>query len=351
MHVHHVRDILQILRENQLYAKIEKCEFNKDSMTFVGYMVSSSGIGMDPSKVSSVLDWPVPKSVKDVQSFLGFANFYRKFILGYSTLTSPLTDLTRKAARKFTWSEKAGASFRQLQLAFTSAPILRHFQPHLPLTIEADASDYALGCILSQPSPQGDLHPVCFYSRKFSGAELNYPIYDKELLAVVAGFKQWRVYVEGARFPVQVYTDHKNLEYFSQARTTSRRHSRWAATLAAYDYKITYRKGAANGKADAFSRRPDYRSSPLPSIPILPVPHSDPLQHTPYHIHAAILVSPNDPLLPEIAAAQAGDATLSAIIQNYLNRPGGESNPALPAGSPSGRSPVVYSMQHDILYL
>ena len=102
LHVHHVRQILQILRENQLYAKIEKCEFDKDRMTFVGYMVSSSGIGMDPAKVSSVLDWPVPKTVKDVQSFLGFANFYRKFILGYSTLTSPLTDLTRKVARKFT---------------------------------------------------------------------------------------------------------------------------------------------------------------------------------------------------------------------------------------------------------
>ena len=121
---------------------------------------------------------------------------------------------------------------------------------------------------------------------------------------MVAGFKQWRVYVEGARFPVQVFTDHKNLEYFSTARTTSRRHSRWAATLAAYDYKITYRKGATNGKADAFSRRPDYRSPPLPSLHIHPVPHSDPLHHTPYHIDAAILVSPGDPLLPEIAALQ-----------------------------------------------
>ena len=115
--------------------------------------------------------------------------FNRKFILGYSTLTSPLTDLTRKAARNFTWTEKAGDSLRRLQLAFTSAPLLKHFQPGLPLTIEADASDYALGCILSQPSHQGDLHPVCYYSRKFSAAELNYPIYDKELLAVVAGFK------------------------------------------------------------------------------------------------------------------------------------------------------------------
>ena len=133
---------------------------------------------------------------------------------------------------------------------------------------------------------------------------------------MVASFKEWRVYVEGAQFPVQVFTGHKNLEYFSTAKTTSRRHSRWAATMAAYDYKITYRKGVTNGKADAFSRRPNYRSTPLPSLPILSGHHSDPLHHTPYHIDAAILVSPNDPLLPEIAVAQAGDANLSALIQN-----------------------------------
>ena len=127
---------------------------------------------------------------------------------------------------KFTWSQAADTAFRTLQQAFTSAPILQHFQPDLPLTIEADASDFALGCILSQPSSDGTLHPVCFYSRKFTTAELNYPIYDKELLAVVESFKQWRVYVEGAVHPIQVYTDHKNLEYFSTARTTSRRHAR-----------------------------------------------------------------------------------------------------------------------------
>ena len=100
-------------------------------------------------------------------------------------------------------------------------------------------------------------------------AELNYPIYDKELLAVVQAFKQWRVYVEGAVHPVRVYTDHKNLEYFSTARTTSRRHARWAATLSTYNYIITYRKGVANGKPDALSRRPEYLRPPLPSIPIL----------------------------------------------------------------------------------
>ena len=93
-HVQHVRSILEVLRQHRLYAKVEKCEFHKDQMTFVGYVVSKEGIGMDPAKVSSILDWPVPTSVKEVQSFLGFANFYKKFINSYSSLASPLTSLT-----------------------------------------------------------------------------------------------------------------------------------------------------------------------------------------------------------------------------------------------------------------
>ena len=347
-HAKHVRSILQVLRDNQLYAKIEKCEFDKDSMTFVGYMVSKEGIGMDPSKVAAILDWPTPKNIKEVQSFLGFANFYRKFILHYSTLTTPLTSLTRKGV-KFSWSSQADEAFRALKLAFTSAPILQHFQPDLPLTVEADASDFALGCILSQPSPDGSLHPICFYSRKFTPAELNYPIYDKELLAVVSAFKQWRVYVEGAVLPVSVYTDHKNLEYFSTARTTSRRHARWAASLSTYNYIIYYRKGASNGKPDALSRRPDYIPPPLPSLPILAP--SPPLLHTPYLIGAGVLLLPDDPLLPDIRAAQAADADLSATMARLQGRPGGESNPALPEGSPSGRSTDEhFLLQGGLLY-
>ena len=135
-------------------------------MTFVGFLVSKSGIGMDPAKVAAILDWPTPKNIKEVQSFLGFSNFYRKFILHYSTLTTPLPSLTRKGVR-FLWSPAADAAFRQLQRAFTSAPISLHIQPDLPITGEADASDFALGCILSQQNPNGDLHLVCYYSRKF----------------------------------------------------------------------------------------------------------------------------------------------------------------------------------------
>ena len=117
-HIEHVRSILQVLRENRLYAKVQKCEFNREQMTFVGHMVSPASIGMDPEKIKSILEWPVPKSVKEVQSFLGFANFYRKFIDNYSRLANPLTTFTRKSVR-FTWSDEADAAFRSLQQAFT----------------------------------------------------------------------------------------------------------------------------------------------------------------------------------------------------------------------------------------
>ena len=109
-HVEHVRSILAVLRKHQLYAKVQKCEFHKQDMTFVGYKVSPTGIGLDPEKVSAILDWPIPRSVKDIQSFLGFDNFYRKFIQNYYALASPLTSLTKKAV-KFTWSVEAGVAF------------------------------------------------------------------------------------------------------------------------------------------------------------------------------------------------------------------------------------------------
>ena len=161
---------------------------------------------------------------------------------------------------------------------------------------------------------------------------------------MVEGFKQRWVYVEGATHHVQVYTDHKNLEYFSQARTASRQHARWATTLAAYDCTIIYKKGASNGKADALSRNPNFLPPPLPSLPIFPP--LDPILNLPHLLGAAVLVMPNDPLIPAIAAAQAAIPILSAHIQQLQRGPGGESNPALPEGSPSGGSEVCRIFSH-----
>ena len=164
-----------------------------------------------------MVEWPVPKNVKEVQSFLGFTNFYRKFIEKYLKIASPLTELIRKD-QKFKWSPEAQKAFNELKKRFTSQSILVSFDPEKPITLETDASDRAIGACISQPDDKGCLQPVAFYSRKFSSAEMSYEIHDKELLAIVNAFKQWRVYLEGPKHEVQIYSDHKNLLYFTTTK-------------------------------------------------------------------------------------------------------------------------------------
>jgi len=168
-HVSHVRKVLQRLQEHSLWAKAEKYEFVQHSVDFLGYIVSDKGISIDPKKVEAVTSWPTPRNIRDVQSFLGFANFYRRFIKNYSKTTTPLTQLLCKD-NKFNWGESQEKAFQTLKTAFTTALILQHFQPGLLIVLETDASDYAIVGVLSH-SIEGKLHPVDFYSRKLSDPE------------------------------------------------------------------------------------------------------------------------------------------------------------------------------------
>ena len=259
-HEFHVRKVLQILRQNKLCAKLEKCEFSTSQTEFLGYIVSSSGISMDPSKVQAVIDWPPPKNVKAVQSFLDFANFYRRFINNFSAIVRSLTNLTRKET-PFRWSKEQNEAFTTLKKAFTSAPILVHADPSKPFTLETDASDFALGAILSQHNAEGILHPCCFYSRSLNPAESRYDIRDKELLAIKAACTVWRHYLEGAHHPITVPTDHESLRYFQTMKSLSSRQARWSLFFSRFNLVFCYRPGVRNGKADALSRRPDFQES------------------------------------------------------------------------------------------
>ena len=253
-HDEHVRQVLQRLQEYGLYAKLEKCSFDRNQVEFLGYIVSPEGISMDPAKVQTILEWETPQSVRDVQCFLGFANFYRKFIRNYSKKVLPLTQLTHKN-QPFIWNSSAAEAFESLKHAFTSAPILIHVDQDKPFILEADASDFALGSVLSQPKENGLLYPVAFHSRKFEAAEINYEIHDKELLAIVDSFEHWRHFLEGSPHQIIVYNDHKNLTYFQNARVLNRRQARWAQFLTRFDFLIVYRPAIHQGKADALSRR------------------------------------------------------------------------------------------------
>jgi len=215
---------------------------------------------MANNKVEAVLSWKTPGSLTEVQSYLSFANFYRRFIKDYSKVARPLTELTKKKeAKKWAWNEEAEAAFLDLKKQFTTAPILSHFNATRPFIIETDASDFAIGAVLSQRVEENRLHLVAFHSQKFQPAEINYEIHDKELLAIVNAFKHWRRYCEGAQHQVQVFSDHQNLEYFTTTKVLNRRQARWAQELAGIDFCIYYRPGTQNGKPDALSRRSEYR--------------------------------------------------------------------------------------------
>ncbi|KAJ1575391.1 hypothetical protein NDA15_001059 [Ustilago hordei] len=184
-HVKHVTEVLTRLRSNRLFAKLSKCEFHTKTVEFLGYIIKPMGIEMDPEKVRTVKEWPMPESIHDIQRFLGFANFYRRFIAHFARIAKPLTALVKPIERfkKFELPEEAQQAFHKLIQAFTSAGVLQHFDYHLPTRLETDASDFAIAGVLKQEH-EGRWHPVAFYSRKMSSAKKNYEIHDKELLAV-----------------------------------------------------------------------------------------------------------------------------------------------------------------------
>ncbi|MBW0537824.1 hypothetical protein O181_077539 [Austropuccinia psidii MF-1] len=187
-HVKHVASVLQRLRDNNLFAKASRCVFHASIVEYLGYFVSSDGLKIDSSKVQHIVNWPQPKNIKALQSFLGFANFYRRLIKNCSKKITPLTSLLKKDS-PFIFNEEALSQFQALKEAFTSAPILSHFNPSLPTIVETDASDYALGAVLRQVNDSGK-HPIAFDSRKLLPAELNYEINDKELLGIVWALKR-----------------------------------------------------------------------------------------------------------------------------------------------------------------
>lgn len=304
-HVKHVREVLDRLRKFRLYIKLSKCEFHTRRVGYLGFIVTPEGIEMEQDRVASIEDWPEPENPREILMFTGFANFYRRFIEGYSRITLPLTELTREEKRgetavqpkkkgtpragrnkqprrnpspnkiekkevkkrhnafldkKFKLPEKAKEAFNKLKEAFTEAPLLRHFDPRLRIRVETDASGYAISGIISQlQEDDGQWHPVAFWSRKMIDAERRYEAHDGELLAIVEAFKHWRHYLEGSRYPVVVKSDHANLRSFMEPKMKrlNGRQARWAEMLTAFDFIIEHRPGIKN-PADAPSRRPDY---------------------------------------------------------------------------------------------
>jgi transposase InsO family protein len=267
-HTEQVLKVLQRLRERGLQLDIDKCEFDVKEVKYLGLIISTDGVKMDPEKLEAIENWETPRSAADIQAFLGFANFYRRFIANFSALTRPLNDrtkgeafTTRSGKKKmryvpFTWTPECQQAFDGIKEAFRSAPMLAHFDPEKETWVETDASDFVTAGVLSQMH-NGVLRPVAFFSKKMSPAECNYMIYDKELLAIIRSFELWKPEVASLapENPVQVFTDHKNLEYFMTTKQLNRRQARWAEFLSEFNFKIMYRPGKQGEKPDILTRR------------------------------------------------------------------------------------------------
>ncbi|KAF4627116.1 hypothetical protein G7Y89_g11043 [Cudoniella acicularis] len=266
-HEEHVRQVMARLRKNLLFAKLSKCEFSVEKVEFLGFIVGNDGVKADPERIRAIKDWPEPTTFREVQVFLGFANFYRRFVYRYSHIAAGLTTqlvgmVNGRKTGPYLFTDEARKSFKALKEAFTTTPVLIHFNPEKRIRVETDASKFAIAGSICQQEWNADRtkmhwHPVAFWSRKLSAAERNYTTYDGEMLAIVECFKQWRHYLEGSQHTIEVLTDHNNLRYFMNANYLAGRQARWAMYLATYDFEIKYRKGTANS-ADGPSRRPDY---------------------------------------------------------------------------------------------
>lgn len=255
------REVLARLRENDLYLKGEKCEFEKTKVDYLGMVVEQGKLAMDPVKVKGIREWPAPTTVKQVRSFLGFGNFYRKFIRGYSELAGPLNGLLKKD-QPFRWTQECQNSFDTLKRRFTEAPVLIMPDTSKPFQVEADASLYASGAVLTQLDSNGNRHPVAFISKTFSPTERLYKIYDRELLAIMRALREWRHYLNGSPHRTIVYSDHQNLTYFKDPRKLNPRQRRWIPEMEEYYLKLVHMPGARMTQADALSRRSDHCPDP-----------------------------------------------------------------------------------------
>jgi hypothetical protein len=246
-HEEHLRIVLSILRKHQLFAKFKKCEFWLDKVAFLGHVVTKEGIAVDPGKMEVVVNWVRPSNAHEVQSFLGLAGYYRRFVEGFSRLAAPLTRLTKKN-KKFQWSEECEQSFQELKQHLVTAPVLTLPSGSDGFVIYSDASRKGLGCVLMQ---QGKV--ITYASRQLKTYERNYPTHDLELAAVVFALKiRWH-YLYGER--CEIYIDHKSLKYFFTQKELNMRQRRWLELLKDYDCTINYHPGKANVVVDALSRK------------------------------------------------------------------------------------------------
>ncbi|XP_057755441.1 uncharacterized protein LOC130974589 [Arachis stenosperma] len=246
-HVEHLRTVFKILRENNLYVKKEKCSFARDEVHFLGHIIKGGTLCMDQGKVKAIKEWEPPNKISELRSFLGLANYYRRFIKGYSAKAAPLTDLLKKN-HSWEWSKECQKAFDELKAGITEGLVLALPNYSKVFEVHTDASDYAIGGVLMQEG-----HPIAFESHKLNDTKRRYTVQEKEMTAVVHCLRTWRHYLLGSHFIVKI--DNVATSYFQTQKKLSPKQARWQDFLAEFDFEFEYKSGKTNVVADALSRK------------------------------------------------------------------------------------------------
>eukprot|EP00171_Calliarthron_tuberculosum_P016938 IDg16938t1 len=253
-HFKHLKMVLERLRQHRLYVSPSKCSFMQTEVEFLGIIVDTTGMRVNPEKVKIVIEWPIPKSITEIRSFVGLVSFFRRFIKDFSTLARPLTELTKKNKSIKNWNDQCTDSFNKLKRALTSAPVLGHVDWSLPFKGHVDASQISVGGTLTQ-TVNGKEHAIAYFSRKLSPAQQNYSANDRELLALIGFLMHFRCYLEGAEF--EIITDNQVLKHFFTKEKLSRREAGWIEIFSNFGiFPITLEKGRIHVLGDAMSRAP-----------------------------------------------------------------------------------------------
>lgn len=243
-HLEHLHIALLILRANKLFVKKEKCSFGQEEVKYLGHIISINGVVVDPKKVAAILNWPKLATIKALRGFLGLTGYYRKFIQNYGKITRSLTDMLKKG--NFKWNLKAEASFEQLKMVMTQAPVLALPNFNELFIVECDATRSGIGGVLMQ-----NQRPIAFFSHALRDKNLFFSTYEKEMLALVLAVQKWRPYLLGRKFVVR--TDQKSLKHLWKQKITTTAQEKWLVKLMGYNFTIDYKKGKDNVVADALS--------------------------------------------------------------------------------------------------
>ena len=247
-----LKEVFLRFRQFNLKLKVKKCELFQQSVSFLGHIVSKSGISADPEKVASVKSWPVPRNTSEVRSFLGFCSYYRKFVKDFADIASPLHKLTEKN-KHFEWSVQCQMAFEKLKEIMTDTPILAFPDENSSIILDTDASDIGIGAVLSQVQ-DGRERVIAYASRKLNKAERRYCVTRRELLAIINFVKHFKHYLYGRKFLIR--TDHGSLRWLLNFRSPEGQIARWLEVLGTYSFEIQHRPGRQHGNADGMSRLP-----------------------------------------------------------------------------------------------